>query len=298
MDRPSSPKRSRRWPFRRKRPLLKIALLPAMITLGNGVCGVIAIQQVAIGLYKIGGEDDPARNFQKAALLILVAMVLDALDGFVARLTKTASNFGAQLDTLCDLVTFGIAPSMLVFAVTREIAAQGKFWDRCITAVCVLYAICALVRLARFTVETTPDESSHREFAGLPSPAAAGVIAGALLPWPKLIGNKEFAWIVDAMQGCLPGLAFGLGILMVSRFKYAHVVTRLMHGKRQFITIVELSLAAATIYLFQEFAVFLAFFAYALVGPFNWIRTRLLKKPAQAGSMQAPAVAQKKTTVL
>ena len=265
-----------------------------MITLGNGVCGVVAIQQVGLGLMKIGENGDPTRNFQKAALLILIAMILDALDGFVARLTKTASSFGAQLDTLCDLVTFGIAPAMLVFAVTRDIAAQAKFWDRSITAVCVLYAICALVRLARFTVETTPDESSHREFAGLPSPAAAGVIAGALIPWPKLFGDKDYTWV----EAGLPGLTFALGILMVSRFKYVHVVTRLLRGKRPFITIVELSMAAAMIYLFQGFAVFLAFFGYALVGPFTWLRTQFFKKPAPSGTNQPSAVPQKKTTLL
>lgn len=298
MERPSSQRRGKRWGLRRRRPLLKIALLPAVITLGNGVCGTIAILQVGIALHRIGQHDDPSRYLQRAALLILVAMVLDALDGFVARLTKTAGPFGAQLDTLCDLVTFGIAPAFLVFAVTRESQAHSDFWSRVITAACVLYAICALVRLARFTVETTPDESSHREFAGLPSPAAAGVIAGAFLAWPKLMNNEEHAWIVDTMKAALPGLAFGLGILMVSRFRYTHVVTRLLKGKRPFITIVEIALASALVFLFREIAVFLAFFGYALVGPIGWLRSRILRKPAAAAPTPVPGHDTKKTTLL
>ena len=293
MEKPSSQRRGRRWPFRRKRPLLKIALLPAMITLGNGVCGTIAILQVGIALHRYGLGEDPSRNLQKAALLILVAMVLDALDGFVARLTKTAGPFGAQLDTLCDLVTFGIAPAFLVFAVTRDLVAGQPFWDRVVTAACVLYAICALVRLARFTVETTPDESSHREFAGLPSPAAAGVIAGAFISWPMLQDDPNWIWVADMTRSALPGLAFGLGILMVSRFRYVHVVTRLMRGKRPFITIVELSLAAALVFLIREAAVFLAFLAYALVGPIGWMRTLSLRKPAPVTPTEP-----KKTTLL
>lgn len=284
MERPSSPEpgSARRWPFRRAfrpRRLRSIALLPTLITLGNGVCGVAAIFSVGIGL-----DDASARHFQRAAWLILGAMVFDALDGFVARLTKTASNFGAQLDSLCDLVTFGVAPAFLVFALTRSAIPEGSFWARPIEAVCVLYAMCALLRLARFTVETAPDESSHREFAGLPSPAAAGIVASAVLPareFQKIA--PEFApAVLSTIHAALPWLTLAAALLMVSRVRYSHVVNRVLRGRRPFVTVVELALAAALAAVFREFAFFIAFFAYGVSGPLLGLKRRVFRKPAPA----------------
>jgi CDP-diacylglycerol--serine O-phosphatidyltransferase len=273
VERPSSPEQSKRWGFRRPRRLRTIALLPTLITLGNGVCGVVAIFK--IGEFMAGG---PVRIAQQAAWLILVAMVFDALDGFVARLTRTASSFGAMLDSLCDLVTFGVAPGFLIYALTLN--TVPSFWARPVQAVCVLYAMCALIRLARFTVETTPDESAHREFAGLPSPAAAGVLASAALP---VVAVPAIAHIIE---NALPGLALATGILMVSRVKYAHVVNRVLKGRRPFIALVELALVIALFFLFREFAFFIAFFGYAVTGPLFWLKKRVFRKPAVAG--QAP----------
>jgi len=113
VERPSSPEQGKRWGFRRPRRLRTIALLPTLITLGNGVCGVVAIFKT--GQFMAAGNEKTA---QAAAWLILVAMIFDALDGFVARLTRTTSSFGAQLDSLCDLITFGVAPAFLTYAMT------------------------------------------------------------------------------------------------------------------------------------------------------------------------------------
>lgn len=280
MERQSSPEQNKRWGFRRPRRLRTIALLPTMITLGNGVCGVVAIFKT--GQYMLGGNEKVA---QAAAWLILAGMIFDALDGFVARLTRTASSFGAQLDSLCDLVTFGVAPGFLTYAMTLHTVQDG-LWARPVQAICVLYAMCALIRLARFTVETTPDENAHREFAGLPSPAAAGVMASAILPTVAL---EQFAPNARMLvQSALPGLAFATGILMVSRVKFAHVVNRVLKGKRPFITLVELALVIALFSIFREFAFFIAFFGYALTGPLIWLKKSLFRKPGGTQVMQAP----------
>jgi CDP-diacylglycerol--serine O-phosphatidyltransferase len=249
-----------------------VALLPTLITLGNGVCGIVAIFKIGMAL-----DSDAAKYFTQAAWLILVAMVFDALDGFVARMTKTASAFGAQLDSLCDLVTFGVAPGFLVFAVTRG-QLQGSFWERPVQIVGGLYAMCALIRLARFTVETTPDESSHREFAGLPSPAAAGVVASAVLPSAAF--QKLAPEVVEAIHAGLPGLALATGILMVSRVRYSHVVNRLLRGRRPFIMLVEIAFVAALAVIVREFAFFVAFFGYALSGPVLWLKRRIFRRAA------------------
>ena len=270
MERQSSPEQSKRWGFRRPRRLRTIALLPTLITLGNGVCGVVAIFKT--GQYMAGGNE---RIAQAAAWFILAGMIFDALDGFVARLTRTTSSFGAQLDSLCDLITFGVAPAFLTYAMTRNTVSD--FWARPVQAVCVLYAMCALIRLARFTVETTPDESAHREFAGLPSPAAAGVMASSVLPAVALYTFAPSLSII--IQNSLPGLALATGILMVSRVKYAHVVNRVLKGKRPFITLLEIGLILALFYFSREFAFFIAFFGYAVTGPLFWIKKHLFRRP-------------------
>jgi CDP-diacylglycerol--serine O-phosphatidyltransferase len=275
VERQSSPEQNRRWGFRRPRRLRTIALLPTLITLGNGVCGVVAIFKT--GQFMATGNE---KTVQAAAWLILVAMIFDALDGFVARLTRTASSFGAQLDSLCDLITFGVAPAFLTYAMTLHTVED--FWARPVQAVCVLYAMCALIRLARFTVETTPDESAHREFAGLPSPAAAGVLASAVLPAAAL-----YSWapsVATVIPHMLPGLALGTGILMVSRIKFAHVVNRILKGKRPFITLVEIIVAVTLFSVFREFAFFIAFFGYALTGPLFWLKKYLFRRPVTPAS--------------
>jgi CDP-diacylglycerol--serine O-phosphatidyltransferase len=273
VERQSSPEQSRRWGFRRPRRLRTIALLPTLITLGNGVCGVVAVFKT--GQFMAGGNEKIA---QSAAWFILAGMIFDALDGFVARLTRTTSSFGAQLDSLCDLITFGVAPAFLTYAMTRNTVSD--VWARPVQAVCVLYAMCALIRLARFTVETTPDESAHREFAGLPSPAAAGVMASAVLPAVALYNLAPS--MSNIIQNSLPGLALATGILMVSRVKYAHVVNRVLKGKRPFITLVEIALVVSLFYLFREFAFFIAFFGYAVTGPLFWVKKHLFRRPLPA----------------
>jgi CDP-diacylglycerol--serine O-phosphatidyltransferase len=247
------------------------------------VCGVAAIYMIGMGL-----DSHKDKYFHSAAWAILVAMIFDALDGFVARLTRTASPFGAMMDSLCDLITFGVAPSFLVFALSRGLDSTRDSWmERVILAICILYAMCALIRLARFTVETTPDESAHREFAGLPSPAAAGVVASAVLPsrLHETLG-PEFVRVSGVI---LPGLALAAGLLMVSRVKYDHVVNRVLKGRRPFITLVEITLVGVLVYLFKEFAFFLGFFGYAVSGPVGWLKNRILRKPARKpGSAPLP----------
>lgn len=272
MERPSSPELGRRRPRR----LRTVALLPTLITLGNGVCGVMAIFKVGMALH----GDRVEGNFQSAAWFILGGMVFDALDGFAARMTRTTSTFGAMLDSLCDLVTFGVAPGFLIFGLTRSADGPAFIRDQVIPAIGVLYAMCALIRLARFTVETTPDESSHREFAGLPSPAAAGIVAAAVLA--SMSKQMHEISMTSAIAGALPGLAFASAVLMVSRVKYAHVINKLLRGKRRFVTLVEIGLAVTLVVIFREVAFFLAFLGYGMMGPLLWVKRRVVRKPAAA----------------
>ena len=146
------------------------AVLPTLLTLGNALCGFAAITYAA----RLGIEDVQAgdSHLLYASMCIFGGMLFDALDGRAARWANQSSEFGAQLDSLCDVVTFGVAPAFLM----RQFSLQSVIHPRIMWVIAGLYVACAILRLARFTVETD-EEDSHDVFSGLPSPAAAGVIA-------------------------------------------------------------------------------------------------------------------------
>ncbi len=290
-----NPPSTRGFKFRfKKRRVRYVALLPTTLTLCNGICGMLALLQTAWAL-STGSLD----GIKTAGYLILAAMIFDALDGKVARITRTASSFGAQLDSLSDLVTFGVAPAFLVYAsfahhMTK--ATNPGYWlpERVVLVVCVFYAMCALIRLARFTVETTPDEKSHLEFTGLPSPAAAGVVASSIIPWHVL---KEGDWpflsiLSEGIPKALPVVTFIVGVLMVSRIRYSHLMNRIFRGFRPFVALVELALVAIFLVVFYEFAIFTAFIVYAATGPVLWAFNRIFRRqtPETAATATDPKV--------
>ena len=169
----------------------------------------------------------------KSGWLIFLAMVFDALDGYVARLSRTASDFGAQLDSLCDLVTFGVAPAFLLVKMCPHFAF---FHREAVWVIAASYAACAALRLARFNVETS-DEDEHLHFSGLPSPAAAAAIAGFAIMFYHACGRRtirlRFATEIDVvLQIVLPFFALMVALLMVSRIPYPHVVNQVFRGQR------------------------------------------------------------------
>ena len=279
MAKPSSSERpgsKAPWKIRLRSPrrVKQIALLPTVLTLINGICGFYAMIHIAQGL--VGSEGaDAANHFHTAAYLILIAMIFDALDGRVARMTKTASSFGAQLDSLCDLVTFGVTPAFLVYAICQSASFLPP---RVLEVVTLLYLMCALIRLARFNVETNTTEKSHLIFAGIPSPAAAGVIASAVIPWTAFPDSGLLRDFSELILKALPLITFGLAVLMVSRVSYIHIGNTLLKGVRPFVTLIELMLLAVVVTLLHEFALFLAFMGYALIGPALWIKSRVFRK--------------------
>src|SRR5205807_3329613 len=149
--------------------------VPSLLTLGNGVCGFAAI---ACASKILADAPDPDNNlwFALSGALVVAAMVFDMLDGYVARLSKTASRFGGELDSLCDAVSFGVAPAFLLLK-------MGPGWEprpllhQLLAGIATLYMVCTILRLARFNVDNTPDPAAHKRFRGLPSPGAAGCIA-------------------------------------------------------------------------------------------------------------------------
>ena len=194
-----------RRPRRERRFQRGVYLLPGMFTVGNMFCGWASI------VFAMRGD------FETAAPLIGIAMVLDTLDGRIARATGATSDFGMEFDSLADVVSFGVAPAILMFSWGLE--SLGRLgW-----AVGFIYVIAAAIRLARFNIQSTG--SDRRYFVGLPSPPAAGVLGATVYAFPAGL---------DSVSGALVALPVVLAAaaLMVSRIRYRSF-SALIPGRRQ-----------------------------------------------------------------
>jgi CDP-diacylglycerol--serine O-phosphatidyltransferase len=247
----------------------KIGVLPSLVTLGNLLCGFGAIVCASSEVSPL--EVEP--NFELAAWLIFLAMVFDGLDGRIARLARLTSDFGRELDSLCDIVSFGVAPAVLVHRMTAYYQ-RPHLPTQAIWLLCALFAVCAALRLARFNVETSPEEDAHDYFQGLPSPAAAGLIAG------MVVVNSCFH--SDVVVFLLPVAALVAGVLMISSVRYVHVLNRLVRGRRSFRYLVEMVFLLIIVALNVRLALACSFVAYALTGPAGLVEE-------QVRSWRAPA---------
>jgi CDP-diacylglycerol---serine O-phosphatidyltransferase len=266
------------------RPLRPISVLPTLFTLGNLVCGffaiVVASRVAAPDESALAAPGDP-RDLMLSASLIFLAMVFDALDGYVARLSRTASDFGAQLDSLCDLVTFGVAPAFLLVKMCPSFAYQHRHE---VWAIAAGYAACAALRLARFTIETG-DEDEHLQFSGLPSPAAAAAIAGFAIMFHTLRQPDNplpYAAGLDAvLQAVLPVFAVLVALLMVSRVPYPHVVNQVFRGQRSFGHVVAVVFAMVAVMAVRGYSVPIICGAFVFYGPAKLLWNRLARRKQQ-----------------
>ena len=257
-----------------------IAILPNLFTLGNLVCGFFAIV-VAANLAKPTAEgltQLDSRHLMISGWLIFLAMVFDALDGHVARLSKTTSDFGAQLDSLCDLVTFGVAPAFLLVKMCPRFE---MFHREAVWIIAASYAACAALRLARFTIETTDDPDDHLYFSGLPSPAAAASIAGFAIMFYALRREDNPFLYADQMdlvlQTVLPFFGAFVALLMVSRIRYPHVVNQIFRGQRSFAHLVAIVFTLVTVMVVRGYAVPIVCVAFALSGPVAVVWRKVVK---------------------
>jgi CDP-diacylglycerol--serine O-phosphatidyltransferase len=294
------------------KPIRAVAVLPTLFTLGNLVCGFFAIVVLAriekpegiqapsprielkVDSPQEFGEkarefiesEDPTHNLMLCGALILLAMVFDAMDGQVARITRAVSDFGAQLDSLCDLVSFGLAPAILIVKMCPQFTSKHSEVIWCVAA---LFACCAALRLARYNVETD-SEDDHTSFAGLPTPAAAATIASfAILSYAlrnerALVNHENFVRYDAWMQWVVPALAIVIAILMVSRIPYPHPLTQFLRGQRSFAQLVAIIFAMMAILIVRAYAIPLlcVLFVFASPARFAWNHLwhrRALKEP-------------------
>jgi CDP-diacylglycerol--serine O-phosphatidyltransferase len=272
---------------RRPRHANRIAVLPAVFTLANAVCGFAAIIYAArIGpgdLYAEGAVYERAlRSLSTAGWLIFLGMAFDALDGRIARLSKSTSRFGAELDSLCDAISFGAAPAYLLLKLGPNDSHPILY--KVLFVAAIAYVLCTILRLARFNIETTEEESSHRFFRGLPSPAAAGCIASVATMRHDLEifyrGLIDFHVFDDVIRVVLPFLVIGLALLMVSTIQYPHLVNQMLRGRRAFNHLVQLVVVFILAVTFQELSLALAFWLFAGLGPIRHLLRRDQRTPA------------------
>jgi CDP-diacylglycerol--serine O-phosphatidyltransferase len=279
--------------IRQSRRRRMIAVVPSLLTLGNAVCGFACITYAA----KVGPEA-PVEvgvygHLHIAALFILGAILFDGLDGPIARLAKQTSEFGAQLDSLADAISFGVAPAFLM------LKFSPVMHPRLAWGIAVLYMMCAVLRLARFNVSKNDDQWSG-SFCGLPSPAAAGTIASLVVIGPGLMKwtRPEAADLVrstgelllDVSVYSLPVVTFAVACLMVSRVRYPKL-GELLHGKRGYRHLVNVIFVLVAVFAVHELAIPLILLYFVAASPMRAFWSRFIVRrdpatPAVAGSGQ------------
>lgn len=250
------------------KPHRGIYLLPSLFTTGALFAGFYAIIEAL--------KD----HFSTAAIAILVAMVLDGLDGRVARLTRTQSDFGAEYDSLSDMVSFGVAPALIVYEWSLwnvgEFASQ---WSRLGWLAAFLYAACAALRLARFNTQI--GKADKRFFQGLASPSAAAVMVG-MVWFTRDLGIEGKHLMIVAFA-----VTIATGLLMVSNVPYYSFKD--IGGSRRvpFMAM----LVVVMLFVFTSIdppkVIFAGFALYALSGPAWWIYRRIRRLGRRSGHRQA-----------
>ncbi|MEN8178713.1 MAG: CDP-diacylglycerol--serine O-phosphatidyltransferase [Pseudomonadota bacterium] len=218
-----------------------IYLLPNLLTTATLFFGFYAI---------LAGMDG---KFEAAAMAIFAAMLMDGLDGRVARMTNTQSEFGAEYDSLADMIAFGLSPALVMFS--YGLSGLGKLgW-----LAAFIYTAATALRLARFNTQI--GMADKRYFQGLPSPSAAAIMAGGIwLGVDYEIAGASVSWAAALLTAAT-------GLLMVSNFRYHSFKEIDFHGKVPFIAMVIMMLGFAVVLTHPPTVLFLLFLAYAISGP-------------------------------
>jgi CDP-diacylglycerol--serine O-phosphatidyltransferase len=226
-----------------------IFLLPSLLTTGNLFCGFLALILTA------------QERFVEAAVSVFVAMVLDVLDGKVARLTNTTTQFGVEFDSLADVVSFCVAPAFMLYALVL-----GRL-GRAAWLAAFLFVICGALRLARFNVYS--GVTDRRFFVGLPTPAAAGMVVATVL---LLAGDEIERW--QAMAVAVG--TYLVALLMVSTFRYVSFKQVDFARRRPVGVLLLVVLGVLIVATHPQWFLFALFSAYVLSGPARplWARRR------------------------
>jgi CDP-diacylglycerol--serine O-phosphatidyltransferase len=268
-----------------------IYVLPSLFTVGTLVCGYFAIVStqrageflaaaaaatLASKTAELGAL--AAAAFDNASRAIGWAIVFDGLDGRIARMTNTASPFGRELDSLADVVTFGVAPAVLAYVWGMRAVgdyASPQLLQHIPDLAGILtfaYVICGAARLARFNIDTVKPSSDRRFFVGLPIPAAAGFVAAVVhfYKQPLTTWQISLAWLVIVVI---------LGFLMVSRMRYYSFKTLDLRKRRSYLAIIAIGMVFVGIWRFSEPVLLIIAITYAISGVVLRITSRIRPHP-------------------
>ena len=234
-----------------------IYLLPTLFTTGNLCCGFFCLIEAGRG------------HFETAALLIIAAGILDGLDGRIARMTGTTSEFGVEYDSLADIASFGIAPAYLAYE-----WALAPF-HRIGWLVAFLFVACAATRLARFNIQH--GSADKRFFAGLPSPAAAGTVASIVFAFPYPPVHLGASVLIGAIVAAV-------ALLMVSRLRYRSFKNLDLRSRRSYLSVLPLVLALVIV-LVDPRSMMIVAGCYVLWGPAAWLATGVARGKAGAAPL-------------
>jgi CDP-diacylglycerol--serine O-phosphatidyltransferase len=257
-----------------------VSMLPNALTLANAGCGLLAI---AKAIDALAYPAFFAQKMENACWLIFLAMIFDALDGKLARLMQSFSDFGAELDSFADAITFGVAPAMMSKVMLEH---NDVLHSKLHFLVATSFALMAILRLARFNLETEHEPEAHLYFRGLPSPAAAGTVTAVILMILSLGGGIEEEGGEPTVVGkglrmlsehtrdsivsvLLPSLAIllpALGVLMVSRVRYIHATSFLFRRRARFFSLVLFVFAGLLLTVAPVPLLFLASLGYVTWG--------------------------------
>lgn len=234
-----------------RRPKVGFYILPNLFTTGSLFAGFYAIMQSRSGF------------FEAACIAIFIAMVLDTLDGRLARLTHTTSEFGSHYDSLVDMVSFGVAPALVIYE--WSLGGLGKIGS----LAAFIYMATAALRLARFNVQSVV---TNKDFIGLPSPCAAGLIGSTV--WLGIDNS------IDASQWAIPVcvLTVLIGMAMVSNFSYWSFKHLDLKDRVPFVALIALVLIIGLVSVDPPIVLFVVGFTYAVSGPLTSIYRRHRKR--------------------
>ncbi len=251
----------------------QVYLLPNLMTAGNLACGFSAVVTIFAGMQDVAGG---AKDFHLAIFLILGACFFDALDGRLARLRGQESMFGREFDSIADIVSFGIAPALLVMDIVLQ-----SFDDRLGWTVAFIYLLCGAMRLARFNclsqaASENKDAPASRDFVGFPIPAAAGLIASLTM---FMLWLNEGQKDLGPWRYLLLVLMLLLSFMMLSEFSYPSFKAMNWKAKKSLVWLFVAVLVLVCAVNFVEFVpliIFLAYLIYGLVRP--WISRKWRKE--------------------
>jgi len=301
-DRPTkAARRARRAERRRRRIIASTAVLPGLLTISNGLLGFAAI---AVATRQETSFIQALSNQAIACWLVFAAMLCDMLDGRVARMTRRTSDFGGQLDSMCDVISFGVAPAMIMLrtallSLHETVGPAGnRLAERAIWCTAAVYVACAVLRLARFNVENEPDESAHMDFKGLPSPGAAAAVISLVVLFEHLRSKSAGGWMANSLLRAewfdgqwilvlayilLPITALSAGLLMVSRFSYIHLINHYVRGKRPVSYLVKMIVLVLAVVIMPFIAFTAATQAFLLSGPTKAVLARVRRRRGGVG---------------